>query len=126
MHLRFPSEAARYLQIVRENTQQMGHLVDDLLAFSRLSRQPLHKQSIDTASLVRQALQSLSDEQAGRQVEISIGELPACQGDPALLRQVWINLLANALKFTRGREAAKIEVGWSDPRGGPARLLCQG
>jgi light-regulated signal transduction histidine kinase (bacteriophytochrome) len=89
----------------------MGHLVDGLLAFSRLGRQPLHKQPIDTADLVRQALQSLSGEQVGRRIEISIGELPACQGDPALLRQVWINLLSNALKFTREQDVARIEIG---------------
>ena len=106
-----PPEVARYLRIIFENTQQMGRLIDDLLAFSRLSRQPLHKQPVAPTDLVRQALESLSGEQAGRRVEISIGELPACQGDPALLRQVWINLLSNALKFTRGQDVARIEIG---------------
>ena len=89
----------------------MGRLIDDLLAFSRLGRQPLHKQPIDTAGLVRQAFQSLSDEQAGRRVELDWGDLPSCQGDPALLKQVWINLLSNALKFTRPREMTRIEIG---------------
>jgi PAS domain S-box-containing protein len=104
-------EAARYLRIVRENAQHMGRLIDDLLAFSRLGRQPLAKQSIAPAELVRQALESLRHEQQGRQVEISVGELPICQGDPTLLRQVWINLLSNAFKFTQGRAPARIEVG---------------
>ena len=72
-----------------------------------------------TADLVRQVLQSLSREQAGRHLEISISELPPCQGDSALLRQVWINLLVNALKFTRGQETAKIEVGCLTPEEGP-------
>jgi PAS domain S-box-containing protein len=112
-----PSEAARYLQTVRENTQHMGHLIDDLLAFSRLSRQPLNKQPVAMASLARQALDSLSSEQVGRRVEFSMCELPPCQGDPALLRQVWINLLANALKFTRGREVAYIEIGCVEREG---------
>ena len=106
-----PPDAARYLGIICDSARQMGHLVDGLLAFSRLGRQPLHKQPIDTADLVRQALQSLSGEQVGRRIEISIGELPACQGDPALLRQVWINLLSNALKFTREQNVARIEIG---------------
>jgi PAS domain S-box-containing protein len=104
-------DAARYLTIIRENTQQMGHLIDDLLAFSRLSRQPLSKRAVAMTDLVRQALDGLSGERAGRQVELVLGDLPACQGDPALLRQVWLNLLSNALKFTRKRELARIEVG---------------
>ena len=106
-----PSEAGRYLRTIRESAQQMGGLIDDLLAFSRLSRQPLNKQPVDTADLVRQVIESLSGEQEGRRVEISLGELPVCQGDPVLLKQVWVNLISNALKFTRGREVARIEIG---------------
>ena len=104
-------EAQRYLQLVCDNTRQMGRLIDDLLAFSRLSRQPLRKRQVEPAKLVQQALDTLRAEREGRRVEITIGDLSICQGDPALLRQVWINLLANALKFTRQREVAVIEVG---------------
>ena len=104
-------EVARYLRIIFENTQHMGRLIDGLLAFSRLSRQPLNKQPIVSAELVRQVLDGLRDEQAGRRVEISMGELPPCQGDPMLLRQVWVNLLSNALKFTREQNVARIEIG---------------
>jgi len=106
-----PPDATRYLGIICDSSRQMGRLVDGLLTFSRLGRQPLNKQPVDTADLVRQALQSLSGERVGRRIEISMGELPACQGDPTLLRQVWINLLANALKFTREQKTARIEVG---------------
>ncbi len=104
-------EVARYLQMVRDNAQQMDQLIDDLLVFSRLSRQPLKKQPVAPADLARQAFQDLGYEQEGRHVEFSVGDLPACQGDPALLKQVFVNLLANALKFTRGRDVARIEVG---------------
>jgi light-regulated signal transduction histidine kinase (bacteriophytochrome) len=104
-------EAQRYLHLVQDNTQQMGRLVDDLLAFSRLSRQPISKQRLDPTDLVRAALQDLHAEQAGRQIDLLIQDLPACQADPSLLRQVWVNLLSNALKFTRRRERAVIEVG---------------
>jgi len=106
-----PAEASRLLASVRVNAQQMGHLIDDLLKFSRLSRQPLNKRPVEPAELVHQALQTLSHEQAGRQVEVVVGEIPPCQGDPGLLLQVWINLLSNALKFTRPREVARIEIG---------------
>jgi len=118
-----PPEAQRHLRIIRENANQMGRLINDLLAFSRLSRQPLNKRSIATADLVRQVIESLSSEQAGRQMEISGGELPPCQGDPALLRQVWINLLSNALKFTRQREAARIEIDCVEKEGEPVYFV---
>ena len=105
------ADASRLIESVRSNAQQMGHLIDDLLKFSRLNRQPLNKQNVNTAELVRQALQTLEPEREGRQVEINISELPTCQGDPGLLLQVWMNLLSNALKFTRKREDAQIEIG---------------
>jgi PAS domain S-box-containing protein len=106
-----PSEAERYLKTIRESSQRMGRLIDDLLAFSRLSRQALNKQAIATGDLVRQVLADLGAEQAGRQVEIISGELPPCQADAGLLRQVWMNLLSNALKYTRKCEVARIEIG---------------
>jgi len=109
--LQLPPEAARYLERILANIQQMGRLIDDLLKFSRLSRQPLSKQRVELAELVHQAIEALDSEQKERRVEISVGELPVCQGDPALLRQVWVNLLSNALKFTRQREMARIEIG---------------
>ncbi|MEW5939032.1 MAG: PAS domain S-box protein [Chloroflexota bacterium] len=105
------SEAQRYLNLVRDNTQQMGLLIEDLLAFARLSRQIPQMQIVAPEKLVRDALAELREEQKGRQVKIEIRDLPACQGDPALLRQAFVNLLANALKFTRRRVVAEIEVG---------------
>jgi PAS domain S-box-containing protein len=110
-------DAARHLATIRESCQQMGRLIDDLLAFSRLGRQTLSKQPIDTAALVRQVLDSLGSEREGRRVEVSIDDLPVCRGDPALLRQVWHNLLSNAFKFTRGRETARIEIGCAERAG---------
>ena len=104
-------DAQRYLHLVRDNSRQMGRLVDDLLAFSRLGRQSVQAQTVAMTPLVRQALDELRAEQEGRQVEIIIGDLPECKADPALLRQVWINLLSNALKFTGKREAARVEIG---------------
>ena len=90
----------------------MGNLVDDLLALSHLSRQALKAQSVQTIALIRRALEELGAETKGRQVEFAIGEMPECQADPNLLKQVWINLLSNALKYTRQRDPARIEIGW--------------
>ncbi len=106
-----PPEARRYLQMVQDNAQQMGCLVDDLLAFSRLSRSPLNKQAVAPNNIVRQVFTDLSHDQENRHIEIAIDELPECHADPALLKQVWINLIANALKYTRQREVACIQVG---------------
>ena len=105
------AEGKAYLQLVRDNTRQMGQLVDDLLAFARLGRQELVKQPVDPDKIVRRCLAELTKEQEGRQAEIVIGELPPCNADTNLLKQVWTNLLANALKYTRKREIVRIEIG---------------
>jgi light-regulated signal transduction histidine kinase (bacteriophytochrome) len=104
-------EAQHYLRSVRDNAQHMGQLIDDLLTFARLSRQPLKRQRVECTDLVRQVLVELGSEYAGRRVDIAIGDLPSCQADPALLKQVLVNLCTNALKFTRYREVAVIEIG---------------
>lgn len=104
-------DGRRYLQTIRQGAQRMGNLIDDLLSFSRLSRQALSKHEVDSARLVHDALDSLEPMRRGRQIEVSIGTLPPCQGDAALLRQVWVNLLSNALKYTRDRTPAIIEIG---------------
>jgi PAS domain S-box-containing protein len=114
-----PDEGRRQLQIIRYSAQRMGALIDDLLTFSRLSRQALNKRSVDTNILVRMALQELGSPWPGRRIEIRTAELPPSPGDPALLKQVWINLLANALKYTRKRDPAIIEIGCELPPTGP-------
>jgi PAS domain S-box-containing protein len=106
-----PEPGQRYLQTIRQGAQRMGTLIDDLLTFSRLSRAPLHKQTVQTGKLVRSVLDDLRSQQEGRQLDLRIGDLPACVGDPALLKQVWINLLSNALKYTQKRTAAVVEIG---------------
>lgn len=105
-------EGGRHLiELVRGNAQEMDKLVDGLLAFSRLSRQPLSKQAVDMTALVQQALEMLAPERENRSISLSIGNLPACEGDPVLLKQVWVNLIGNALKYTRKREETRIEIG---------------
>jgi PAS domain S-box-containing protein len=106
-----PPEVQRYLGLVHSNTQQMGRLVDDLLSFSRFSRQAMAATLIDPATLVREAFDMLSSGQPERSVKMTIGDLTACRGDRGLLKQVFVNLISNALKFTRQRDPAIIEVG---------------
>lgn len=104
------AEAIRYLNLVRTNTQHMGHLIDELLTFSRLSRQPLNTQPVAPREIVERVLEDLRAVHQDRQIELVIGELPDCEADPGLLQQVYVNLLENAFKFTRQCEVARIEV----------------
>ena len=106
-----PPEAQRHLGSICDGAAKMGQLIEDLLTFSRLSRQPLTKRTLSPAKLTSQVLDELKSEQENRHVEIRIADLPDCKADPVLLKQVFINLLGNALKYTRKRETASIEVG---------------
>jgi PAS domain S-box-containing protein len=118
-----PNEAQRYLGLVRDNARQMGSLIDHLLAFSRLGRQQLKKESVALGDLVQAVLVDLKTEQEGRKVEVVIGDLPACQADPTLMRQVFANLLGNALKFTKTREPAIIEIGCNNQADEPVYFV---
>ncbi len=113
-----PDECRRYLVTIREGAQRMGMLIDDLLSFSRLSRLPLNRMDVPTDNLVRTVLDDLVSQEKERKVELRIGSLPPCSGDPSLLKQVWINLVSNALKYTRKREVAVIEIGCESGREG--------
>ena len=109
-----PEDGQRYLHMIREGAQRMGALIDDLLSFSRLSRQPINNRLFDPTKLVNDLYKELKEEHKGRSVEFQIEALPLCQGDPSLLKQVWSNLLSNALKYTRVREQAVIKVGYKE------------
>jgi light-regulated signal transduction histidine kinase (bacteriophytochrome) len=104
-------EGLGFLKRIKENGDHMGHLIDDLLAFSRLGRQALRVQRVHTRDVVDRALAQLAPAIDGRQVDLAIGDLPDCDSDPALLEQVYVNLLSNAFKYSRKRENARIEVG---------------
>jgi PAS domain S-box-containing protein len=105
-----PEEGRRLLRVVRSSAQRMGQLVDDLLSFSRLGRQSLKMQPVSIETVVRASLEELKSMREGRQVEVTVGELPPALGDAPLLRQVWLNLISNALKYTGRRERAEIEI----------------
>jgi signal transduction histidine kinase len=106
-----PEEARGYLRRVHDNGQHMGRLVDDLLAFSRLGRQALRKQTVDMQGVVERALAQLGPQLENRHIDLAVGELPGCEADPALLEQVFVNLLSNAIKYSQKREKPRIEVG---------------
>jgi light-regulated signal transduction histidine kinase (bacteriophytochrome) len=106
-----PEEGKKYLERIRNGGEQMGRLIDDLLEFSRLSRESMRGRMVDTAKLVRTVLEELNPQCDGRQIEITVADLPRCYGDPALLKQVWVNLLSNAIKYSRGRTPAVVEIG---------------
>jgi PAS domain S-box-containing protein len=106
-----PEEGRSHLERIRAGALRMGALIDDLLAFSRLSRQAVNRQNVNTVKLVQNVLDELKSQRDGREIEIKIGELPVCHGDPALLKQIWVNLVSNAIKYTRGREPAIVEIG---------------
>ena len=112
-----PASAIEKTHMILDSTRQMGQLVEDLLAFSRVGREPINKRRIETRRLAREALAELRDAQEGRDVEVLIDELPPCRADRALLKQVFLNLLANALKFTRSCERVEIRVGFTETDG---------
>ncbi len=114
---RLPAEARGHLQVVHRNARTMGELIDGLLAFSRLGRADLLHRPVDCHATVRAVLEEFEPELRGRPIEIRIGELPPCEGDPLLLKQVWANLLSNALKFTHARAAPVVEIGGHEEDG---------
>jgi len=106
-----PEEGRRYLQTIRGGAQKMGALIDDLLAFARLNRQEMIRGPIDMVELVRSTIVELGFPWTERRVNFHLGELPSSAGDPVLLKQVWLNLISNALKYTGKRDPAAVEIG---------------
>jgi len=101
----------RYLIIIADSARRMGHLIDDLLSFSRIGRTEMNKTAFNLRQLVDEVLHDLSQETEGRQISWKIGQLHKVYGDRALLRLVLFNLISNAVKFSAPRTQASIEVG---------------
>jgi light-regulated signal transduction histidine kinase (bacteriophytochrome) len=115
-----PEDAHRYLSRVREGTRQMGSLIDDLLNLARIGRQELSRRVTGLGSVVAEVVSEIKRETQDREIEWRIHPLPFSDCDPALLKVVMTNLISNAVKYTRPREHALIEVGSIDHQGCPA------
>ncbi|MBA3074380.1 MAG: PAS domain S-box protein [Anaerolineae bacterium] len=105
-------EVNHYFNLIRKNAMMMGNLVDDLLSFSRLGRQSLNHVNVDSASIVKEVIESLQSEIRDRKINISMVELPEVKADPSLLRQIFVNLISNSIKFSRDKIQPEIEVGF--------------
>ena len=105
------SPAGHYLDRIQQGSRQMGRLVDDLLNLTRVGRQDLRRQATGLNSLVDDVLRDLAPEVKDRNIEWRVARLPFVDGDPHLLKQVLMNLISNAIKFTRPRQQAVIEIG---------------
>lgn len=104
-------EAKELFLVIRQSTQRMNQLIEDLLAFSRVQRAEMEPTSIDMQSLVNTVFFELTAPKERERIELHISELPSIHGDPTLMRQVWDNLIGNAIKFSSKKERAIIEIG---------------
>ncbi len=114
---------ARYLDLVTRESIRLGQLIDSLLAFSRLGRADLRISRCDLSAILTAVREELRPAVADREIDWRLAPLPLVEGDPTLLRQVFANLLGNAVKFTRGRNPALIEVGTLPAQAGAAEIV---
>lgn len=101
----------RYLGLITGSAKRMGQLIDDMLEFSRMGRIEMQKRTVNTQRLVQDIILSMENETAGRNLIWKQNELPDLVADPSMLRQVFVNLIENAIKYTNRRETACIEIG---------------
>lgn len=111
-------EAARYLRTIVDSAARMGRLVDDLLAFSRMGRSDMRGKRVDLDEVMHEAVQEVSQDTGGRQINWTTHPLPSVVGDPVMLRYAFVNLLSNAVKYTGTRAVAEIEIGEHPAAGG--------
>lgn len=105
------AKSRQYTMTILEATKRMGTLIDDLLAFSRVGRAEMQQTTVSLERLVQEAVSEVRPETAGRDIAWTIGPLPAVYGDRSMLKLVLVNLISNAVKFTRTRPQAQIEIG---------------
>jgi PAS domain S-box-containing protein len=103
-------QGAHYLDAIGTSVRRMAELIDDLLHFSRTSRTEVRQQDLDMNNALDEVLRVLKDSCGNRRIDWLVGQLPSVRGDSSLIRQVWANLVENAVKYTRTRELARIEI----------------
>jgi len=104
-------QSQHYMEVIADSAKRMGTLIDDLLSFSRMGRNEMFKSQVDLDELVQEVIQEFKPETEDRDIQWTISPLPLVTGDRAMLRVVLVNLISNALKFTRSRKIAQIEIG---------------
>ena len=115
---RLDDNGRRMLGVLRSETQRMGRLIDDLLAFSRLGRQRIERAPIDMRALAQEVFDEMAATEPERKLQLDLHPIPPAHGAEAMIRQVWANLIGNAVKFTKEREIAVIEIGVRESGGG--------
>jgi len=114
---RLDAEGQRYVHVIHESAQRMGQLIDDLLSLSRLGRRDMKNDTVDMEAVVEDVLSELRPTCADRALTVDVQPLPPAEGDRSMIRQVYANLLSNALKFTQEAKEARIEIGASAENG---------
>jgi signal transduction histidine kinase len=111
---RLDEKGRRYVEVISQAAKKMGLLIDELLVFSKMGRHEMLKSPVDMRAIVTETLGQLEHDYARREIEWVISDLCQVEADPAMLRLVWINLISNAVKYTRPRDRARIEIGSYD------------
>lgn len=106
-------EAKRITGVIKNNTLKMGHLIDDLLTFARMGRKDIEKTVISTSAIVGEVIRDIVPEDKNGHIQWVISPMPDVMGDINAMRQVWINLISNAVKYSANKEAPRIEIGFT-------------